>query len=288
MKRILLALATLVLVVTVVVAQRKTPPPLPAGVAAHRNVEYVAGGGKSQSLDLFVPEKTVAALPVVVWIHGGAWWAGSKEGCPAMPLLSKGYAVASLNYRLSQEAPWPAQIDDCKAAIRWLRAHAKEYNLDPARIGVWGGSAGGHLVAMLGVTGDKDSSVQAVCDCSGPIDFTTFDLKLPNQNNQITSPVVQLLGGADAVTKEKLVRASPITYVSAKAAPFLIMHGDQDPLVPIEESKDFNAALQKAGVETKLVVLPGAGHAGPAFGKPDITKTVGDFFDRHLLVQPAR
>jgi acetyl esterase/lipase len=280
MKRVLLALVALVLVVTTAIAQRKMPPPLPPGVVAHRNVEYVAGGGKPQSLDLFVPEKTGAALPLVVWIHGGAWWAGSKENCPAMFLLSKGYAVASLNYRLSQEAPWPAQIDDCKAAIRWLRAHAAAYNLDPAHIGVWGGSAGGHLVAMLGVTGDKDSGVQAVCDWFGPSDLgTMFDVVLRNQTGKTNSPIIQLLGGPGVASKEKAAQASPITFVSKKAAPFLIMHGDKDLLVPLAQSEKLNAALEKAGVDTKLVVVPGAGHG---FGGPDIQKQVSEFFDKHL------
>jgi acetyl esterase/lipase len=219
-------------------------------------------------------------LPVVVWIHGGAWWAGSKEFSPTTPLLSRGYATARLNYRLSQEAPWPAQIDDCKAAIRWLRNNSGTYHFDPDRIGVWGASAGGHLVAMLGVTGDKDSRVQAVCDWFGPADLTTmFELKLPNQNRENTSPVVQLLGGPKAATKEQAAAASPLMYVNKNAAPFLIMHGDKDPLVPLSQSEQLDAALRKVGANSELVVIPGAGHG---LAGPDIFKQVQEFFDKHL------
>src|SRR5437868_4772034 len=162
-------------------------PQVPAGTKAHRDLEYVANGHERNKLDLFVPESADGPLPLIIWVHGGGWQAGSKDGCP--PLrgghTQRGYAVASINYRLSGHAPFPAQIEDCKAAIRWLRAHAKEYNLDPKRFGVWGSSAGGHLVALLGTSGDvkefdvganldQSSRVQAVCDYFGPTDFTVF------------------------------------------------------------------------------------------------------------------
>src|SRR5262249_44838326 len=130
-------------------------PKLPEGTKAHANLEYVPGGHARQRLDLYVPAKADTPLPVIVWVHGGAWLGGGKGGGgPAVPLVGKGYAVASINYRLSQHAVFPAQIEDCKAAIRWLRANAKTYNLNPERIGVWGASAGGHLVALLGTSGD--------------------------------------------------------------------------------------------------------------------------------------
>ena len=155
----------------------------PKGVQALRNLPYVANGHERQRLDLYLPEKAEGRLPLIVWIHGGAWWAGSKEDCPAVPLAAKGYAVASINYRFSQHAVFPAQIEDCKAAIRWLRANAAKYHLDADHIGVWGASAGGHLVALLGTTGgvkelegkggnlDQSSRVQCVVDWFGPTDF---------------------------------------------------------------------------------------------------------------------
>ena len=157
----------------------------PPGVTVLRDLQYIQGGHGRNRLDLYLPDKADGRLPLVVWIHGGAWWAGSKEGCPAVPLVGKGYAVASINYRLSQHAVFPAQIEDCKAAIRWLRANAVKYHLDPDHVGVWGESAGGHLVAMLGTTGnakelegtggnlDQSSHVQCVIDWFGPSDLVT-------------------------------------------------------------------------------------------------------------------
>ena len=160
---------------------------MPDGVKAHRDLVYVGNGHERHKLDLFVPEKADGPLPLIIWVHGGGWQNGSKDGCPPLRdgYTERGYAVASINYRLSGHAVFPAQIEDCKAAIRWLRAHAKEYNLDPQRFGVWGSSAGGHLVALIGTSGDvkefdvganldQSSRVQAVCDYYGPTDFTVF------------------------------------------------------------------------------------------------------------------
>ena len=160
----------------------RNAPKLPEGTKSLRNVAYVTNGHERHKLDLFIPAGTTNALPLIIWVHGGAWMGGSKEQCPALPYLQKGYAVASINYRLSQHAIFPAQIEDCKAAVRWLRAHAKENNLDPDRFAVWGASAGGHLVALLGTAGDVkkfdvgpnlevSSRVQAVVDCFGSFSY---------------------------------------------------------------------------------------------------------------------
>ena len=130
------------------VAQEKpkqpAPPRLPAGVKMLRDSEYVPDGHERHRLDLYLPERSEGRRPLIVWIHGGGWTGGSKEGCPAVSFVSKGYAVASINYRLSQHAVFPAQIEDCKAAIRWLRTNAAKYGLEPEHVGVWGASAGGH------------------------------------------------------------------------------------------------------------------------------------------------
>ena len=160
---------------------------LPEGTKAQRDLEYVAGGHERQRLDLYTPEKADGPLPVIVWVHGGAWMGGAKDaGVPALPFVGKGYAVASINYRFSQHAAFPAQIEDCKAAIRWLKANAKAFDLDPERIGVWGASSGGHLVTLLGTSGgvkdlegrggnaDQSSRVRAVVDL-GPTDFLQMD-----------------------------------------------------------------------------------------------------------------
>ena len=164
-------------------------------VVCRRNLSYVTHGRPSQTLDLYVPRKA-REIPLIVWIHGGAFLFGSKEGFPVEPvplhLLLDGYAVASINYRLSPEALFPAQLEDCKAAIRWLRAQAEEFGLDPNRIGVWGASAGGYLAALLGTAGairdfevgenlNYSSRVQAVCDFFGPTDFLQMDAhRLPD------------------------------------------------------------------------------------------------------------
>src|SRR6185436_1082452 len=129
--------------------EARRAPALPEGTKALRDLAYVPNGHERQKLDLFLPPGATNPLPLIIWIHGGAWRAGSKEQCPALRLVDRGFAVASLNYRLSQHAIFPAQIEDCKAAVRWLRAHGKEYNLDAAHFGVWGSSAGGHLVALV-------------------------------------------------------------------------------------------------------------------------------------------
>lgn len=268
---------------------------LPEGVTALRDVDYGGEGKKSQTLDLFIP-KTEAGdkpLPLIVWIHGGAWLAGSKEGCPALRFLSQGYAVASLNYRLSQEAIFPAQIEDCKGAIRYLRANAAKNHIDPNRIGVWGSSAGGHLVALLGTSGDVkelegkvggnlevSSRVQAVCDWFGPTDFMEIG-KFPSnmKHNDPGSPESKLIGAAILENKDKCAKVNPITYIKKDNPPFLIMHGDADMTVPLNQSELLNDALKKAGVEVTFEVIKGAGHG---FRGPEIDKSVTDFFEKHL------
>jgi acetyl esterase/lipase len=274
--------------------QKGAPPDL-TGIKALRDLEYAKPDGKPQLLDLFVPEKADGPLPLIVWIHGGAWSAGSKNGTPAMGQLRRGYAVASINYRLSQEAIFPAQIYDCKAALRWLRAHAKQYNLDPKHIGVWGSSAGGHLVALLGTSGDvkelegdegnldQSSRVQAACDWFGPTDFCQMAAHAPPdsrmQHDTANSPESKLIGGPIQENKDKVAKANPITYVSKDDPPFLIMHGDKDPLVPHHQSELLNDALKKAGVDVTFKTVEGAGHG---FGGPEVMKTVEEFFDKHL------
>src|SRR5262245_17052789 len=245
------SLGTMVVLLAVppVAAAQPSRPRLPEGTKVHANLGYVPGGHERQRLDLYVPAMADAPLPIIVWVHGGAWMAGSKDGgSPAHSFLDKGYAVASINYRLSQRAVFPAQVEDCKAAVRWLRANAKTYNLDPERIGVWGASAGGHLAALLGTSGgvedlegkggdaDQSSRVQAVVDFFGPTDFLQMDAHaVPGarlKHDVPDSPESRLIGGAIRENVEKAGRANPIKYVTKEAPAFLIVHGEQDPLVP--------------------------------------------------------
>lgn len=272
--------------------QRRAAQSVPDGVKVIRDLEYAKAGQKSLQLDIYVPEKTDGPRPLVVWIHGGAWRAGNRDRCPAARLVPRGYVAASITYRLSQEAIFPAQIHDCKAAIRWLRANAEKYGIDPDRIGVWGSSAGGHLVALLGTSGDvkelegelgnlnQSSRVQAVCDFFGPTDFTKMDAAGSQMNHDAPkSPESLLVGGAIQENPEKVARANPITYVSKDDPPFLIMHGDKDPLVPHNQSELLEAALKKAGVDVTFHTVKGAGHG---FGGPEINKRVDAFFDKYL------
>lgn len=280
---------------------------VPEGVVAHRDLEYAKAGDKRLLLDIYVPESEAnasgepeeqQARPLVVWIHGGAWLAGSKNFCPALRFTKRGYVAASISYRLSQEAIFPAQIEDCKAAIRWLRANAEEYSIDPERIGVWGSSAGGHLVALLGTSGDvkdlekqhehldQSSRVQAVCDFFGPTDFLKMDEDaIPGSrliHDDPQSPESKLVGAPIQENADKVARANPITYVTKDDPPFLIVHGDKDPLVPWQQSKYLFEAMQKTGLEdVKFHVVKDAGHGFRR--NPEVPGMVDEFFDRVLL-----
>ncbi len=265
-----------------------------AGFDVLRDIEYVPEGHERQKLDLYLPKETEtkASRPLIVWVHGGAWLAGSKDRCPAVRFTREGFAVASINYRLSQHATFPAQIQDCKAAIRWLRAHAGTYAYDPNRIGVWGASAGGHLVAMLGTAGDVNdfdvgpnagvsSRVQAVCDFFGPTDFTKMS-SFPStmDHDSPDSPESKLIGGAIQENHDKARQANPITYVTKDDPPFLIVHGDKDPLVPHNQSALLHEALKNAGVEATFYTVAGGGHGG--FQDPNVGPLVTKFFNKHL------
>lgn len=271
---------------------------LAAEPLVHRDVAYVPEGHARQKLDLYLPEAGSEPHAVIIWIHGGAWRGGDKANCPPLRqgYVQRGYAVASLNYRLSGDAVFPAQIEDCKAAVRWLRAHAAEYHLDPARFGVWGSSAGGHLVALLGTAGevpawdqgassDQSSRVQAVCDYFGPTDFTKMEtgpsVVARMRHDAPDSPESLLIGGPVQENREKAAKANPITYVDASDPPFLIVHGDKDPVVPLGQSQLLFDALKLAGVSVRLHVIEGAGH-GKGFGGKEIQEMVADFFAAHL------
>jgi acetyl esterase/lipase len=279
--------------------QPKKPgkPVLPPGTRVERDLEY-GPHGERNTLDLYLPAKADGPLPLVIWVHGGAWRGGSKAGGgPALRLLTHGYAVASINYRLSQHATFPAQINDCKAAVRYLRANAKKYGLDPDRFGAWGSSAGGHLVALLGTAGGAaelegdgrnagvSSRVQAVCDFFGPSDFSkVVEQAIPGTKIDRTSPncpEALLIGGKIADHPDKVRRANPITYISKDCPPFLILHGEQDDVVPVGQSRILDEALKAAGIDSTFVSVPDAGH-GRGIGTPEHWKAILAFFDKHL------
>jgi acetyl esterase/lipase len=285
------------LVVATKAPAQSTPraPRLPKGVRAYRNLAYITNGHARQKLDVFLPA-TGTNWPLIVWVHGGAWLEGSKESPPALRFLREGYAVASTNYRLSLHSIFPAQIEDCKAAIRWLRANVNQFGYDAGHIGVWGGSAGGHLVALLGTSGgvkdfaavgantNTSDRVQCVVDFFGPTDLTAMARQAPPDSvmnhDAPNSPESKLVGGPIQQRKELAHTANPITCVTPDDPPFLILHGDRDNLVPIGQSELLHAALKKAGVDSTFFVVKGAGHGFR--NRPDLDPMVNEFFAKHL------
>ena len=213
-------------------------------------------------------------------------------------MAKEGYAGASVGYRYTQEAPFPANVQECKAAIRWLRSNAAKYNIDPNRIGIWGSSAGGHLVAFLGTSGDVEqfegthgvtgvsSRVQAVVDWFGPTRVVRMS-QYPSRmdHDAPDSPENQLIDAFAQQNAELAERLNPARYASNDDPPFLIQHGDADPLVPLEQSEILADALKAAGAKVEFEILPGAGHGGPRFQTPENIKRVRTFFDRVLRPQ---
>lgn len=277
----------------------------PADIEVQRDVVFGSGGGRDLKMHLVLPkENAKEPAPAVVWIHGGGWMGGNKDGGvrQCVPLVRRGFVGATIEYRLTGEAPFPAQIEDCKCAIRFLREHAKRYNIDPNRIAVAGSSAGGHLAALVGTSGDvkelegsggwsnQSSTVQAVIDLYGPTDFKLF-VTTPGyeSHNKDGSPESRLLGGGEVLTKpDGIQRVNPITYIDENDPPFLIIHGSRDGTVPSNQSTALHEALQKAGVSSKLHVIDGAGHGGPQFAAAEIQDMKTEFLERTILDQNSQ
>jgi len=271
--------------------------PLPDNVVLEADMEYGRAGQRSLKLDLLRPkDQGEKRLPVLVHIHGGGWRQGSKEGgrrTLSSFVNSGNYAGVTVGYRLTGEAIWPAQIHDCKAAIRWIRANAAKYHLDPERIGAMGHSAGGHLVALLGTSGDVEelegnngnpghsSRVRCVADAAGPSDFPHF-LEQPGAGGR--GAVIALLGGTPAERPDAARAASPVTWVSPDDPPFLIVHGTEDHTVPFAQAEALAAALKKAGVPTTFLRLEGGGHVT---SHPEIGLRHRAFFEHHLRGGPG-
>lgn len=250
---------------------------------------------KNLKLNLFKPrEATAKPMPAIVYIHGGAWLRGNREWCnPGVNMFVKnGFLAVSIDYRLSQEAVFPAQILDCKCAVRFLRSKSREFNIDSDKIGCWGDSAGGHLCALLGTSagvaelegegGWKEhfSGVNAVCDWYGPVDF----LKSCDYPSEITwnaadSPPSKLVGCPIQSIPDKSIAANPITYIKKQKnlPPFLIMHGEEDIQVPLNQSELLYMALKNAGADVTFEIIKGQGHG---FSGKDILSAVYDFFTK--------
>jgi acetyl esterase/lipase len=246
-------------------------------------------------LDLYRPSG--AAKPgIIVWVHGGAWRAGSKKDMPLGSLVDAGYVVASVDYRLSPQAPFPAQIHDIKAAIRFLKAKQGEYGYDARRTIIAGASAGGHLAALVGVTNghaelegrigdhlDQSSNVDAIVSYYGMSNLTTILSQSTPHGLSVRIPALQLLLGGQPEEKPELARlASPVFHVDDRDPPLLLIHGDQDPQAPIAQSHELQGRYEAVHRPCRFVVVHGGKHGGQEFFDPRRTDIVKDFLNSQL------
>lgn len=270
-----------------------------SGVELRLDQPYADHENPKQAVDVYLPKKRngTAPLPVIALIHGGGWINGDRLGYAAQAIqIARGgdYAAATVGYRLTDEARWPSQIHDCKAAIRWIRAHAKKLNLDSGRIAVWGSSAGGHLSSLMGTSGDVaelegdlgpndafSSRVQCVVNLCGPEDFTQA-LMFDEKGKPIVddAAVKGLLGGSYEEKPTEAIAASPVTHVSADDAPFITFQGTEDKRVAFLHAEAIHAALQKAGVTSLLVPITGGGHG--SVNHPEVRVRGMQFVDQVL------
>ena len=245
---------------------------------AHLNIAYVENGHRRQKLDLYIPDNLqTKPMPLVIWIHGGGWKRGTKLLLgKQIALLEQGFILASINYRLSRHDTYPAQLHDVKAAIRFLRHNAKTYGIDPNRIGIWGASAGGHLAALAATTGDDaslegslgvtnaSSKVQAAVIWYGPSDmlkmFERRKNSLPIGTNLLRFPVPKLFGGTPETHGQLYCQGSAINYVTPNDPPFLIMHANKDPIVPLDQSKILHQSLTDNQVSSEFHIVEGSKH----------------------------
>lgn len=273
-----------------------------------KDVNYAGDSMAYHNMDIYLPKIEKHSYPVVAVIYGSGWFANNMKGADlktlGVPLLDAGFAVIMPNHRSSRDAHFPAQINDIKAVVRFLRAHAGDYSLDTSFVGITGSSSGGHLSALMGTSGQVgiqkigdyevdiegdvgidascDSSVDAVVDWFGPTNFLVMDsCGSKMEHNAPMSPESALIGGAIQENKDKCLLANPITYVNANDPSFLILHGDKDPLVPYCEGEMLFQALQESGVESKLVIVPEAQH-GPGLFNESYYKMMVDFFTSKL------
>ncbi len=259
-----------------------------------RDVEYVKVGDRSLKLDIY-PAQGEGKAPLIVWIHGGGWTSGSKSNAlPAVQFQRRNpeYSVASIEYRLSGEAIFPAQINDCKTAIAFLRRNADKYGFDSKKFVAWGSSAGGHLAALAGTSDEwdglekslnKDSLVQAVIDYYGPTDLAAF-ATTPGfeRHGDASSPESLLLGGKVSEKLDMAKKANPITFVSKSDPPFYVVHGSADRTVSPNQSELLIAALKKTGVPVESEVLEGAGHGGRQFTEAGLLDRLGAWLGKVL------
>ena len=260
-----------------------------------RDIEFAKVDEFSLKLDLYQPVGA-ASPPLIVWVHGGAWRAGSKDNMPLDELVKRGFTIASIDYRLSPVAKFPAQVHDCKAAIRFLRARARQYGYDASKTGIVGSSAGGHLAAETGVTNghsklegtvgkhlDQSSSVQAIVDYYGPTNFLTILKQSTPHGLSVRVPALQLLLGSQPEENAALAKlASPVFHVDKNDPPLLMIHGDYDPQVPINQSHELHGRYKEYGLTARLEIIHGGAHGGPQFYNQARIDLVDQFLKTHL------
>jgi acetyl esterase/lipase len=259
------------------------------------DIPFAVANGQQLRLDLYLPNG-VNRPPLIVYVHGGAWRADSKQSMPLAGLVSHGFAVASVDYRLSPVAQFPAQIHDIKAAIRFLRAKQSDYGYDARAITISGSSAGGHLAGLVGVTNgnkqlegelgdyrEQSSDVQAIVDYYGASNFLTILNQSTPHGIGVRVPALQLLLGAQPEDTPELAKlASPLFHVDRSDPPLLLLHGDQDPQMPINQSHELYGAYKAQGLPVRFEVLHGAGHGGGRFYDEYSTGIVVDFLDEFI------
>lgn len=292
-----LSLAVVLITLSVAMARDPVAPSAasPARPRIYANVEYASAGLQSMRMDLYVPAGAKSPVPVVVYIHGGDWMYGDRRQPPVLFLLDKGIAVASIDYRLAPRFRFPTQIRDCRDAVAFLRTNARNYRIDPARIGVCGESAGGHLAALLGTAPEEkqfigtrgakvDCRVQAVCSISGPMDIEYLGGMGDMVQDVIGEhPIHQLLGGTVDAKRDLARLASPIRHVTPDAPPFLLVIGQKDWVVLPILGQRMHKALLDAGVSSQLHEIPDMGHDMQAIWTDQTRTRVADFFVDNLI-----
>jgi acetyl esterase/lipase len=292
MLRFLAALPLAVLVVVAAAPAQQKSPTVPDTVTFEAGIEYTNPDDQHLKLDMARPKAGDGPFPCVLFIHGGGFRAGKREGYDQqiVRMAERGYVAVTVSYRLAPKYPFPAAIHDTKAAVRWLRANAKKYHIDPERIGVTGGSAGGHLAQFLAVTGDvkefegtggnqeQSSKVKCVVNVYGPSDFT----KSYGKSVDAAEVLPLFLGGNLEAARAVHIKASPLYWVTPNAAPTLCIHGSEDKYVAHEQAVWLVDKLKAANVEAELLTLDGAGHGFKGKDAEAAEKALVAFFDKHL------
>ena len=262
-----------------------------SNVPTHNGIEYTRVGSRSLKLDLYLPAPSLLPCPLIVWVHGGGWRSGARTEMPLSALVEMGYGVASVDYRLTPEAAFPANVHDLKAAVRFLRAQAQRFGLQTTSVAIAGSSAGGHLAALVGVTnghpslegnGGEDSSqssaVQAIVSFYGASNLQSILGQSTAFGLTVRVPALQLLLGGQPVDRPSLAKlASPVAHIDAHDPPLMLIHGDQDPQMPIDQSRELTRAYEQHGLTVRFVPMPGSKHGGKEFYEAPRMQAVKEF-----------